>query len=262
MREIRYRAIAEDLRRRLAAGELAGGQVLPSEADLSAAYGASRVTVRKALEELRREGLVDSRQGFGWFVAASPLRQTLGRLGTIEAELAAAGVVPERRVLDFGVIAAPRRAREVLGAERVLRARRLNLADGRPFARVTVWCPEELAAGLTRHDVERSTFLELLPVPLGGATQTIAASAASAGDAALLEVPKGSPVLVCERVTTDAGGRPVLLAEHVFPGHRTELVVDLPHVGPSFAPTGLRLVPEGGRAGAGVSDRPGRRRGR
>jgi GntR family transcriptional regulator len=242
VREIRYRAIAEDLRERLASGELTGGQVLPSEADLSTDYGASRVTVRKALEALRADGLVDSRQGFGWFVAAHPLRQALGRLGTIEAQLAAAGVVPERRVLDFGVIAAPRRAREVLGSARVLRARRLNLADGRPFARVTVWCPEDLATGLTRAAVEASTFLELLAVAIGGATQTIGAAAASAADAALLEVPEGSPVLVCERVTTATGGRPVLLAEHVFPAHRTEFVVDLPHADPSFAPTGMRLV--------------------
>ena len=52
----------------------------------------------------------------------------------------------------------------------------------------------------------------------------------------------GSPVLVCERVTTDADGRPVLFSHHVFPAHRTEFVVELPHAEPSIAPTGLRLL--------------------
>lgn len=242
MRVIRYRAIADDLRRRLGAGELTGGQLLPSEAELSARYGASRVTVRKALEDLRGEGLVDSRQGFGWFVAADPLRQTLGRLGTIEGQLAAAGVVAERRVLDVGVVAAPPAVLAVLGADRVLRARRVNLADGQPFARVTVWCPLDLGAGLTRADVEARTFHELIGVPLGGAVQTIGAAAASDDDAALLAVPAGSPVLVCQRTTTAAGGRPVLFSEHVFPGHRTEFVVDLPHAEQSITAAGMRLV--------------------
>jgi GntR family transcriptional regulator len=82
----------------------------------------------------------------------------------------------------------------------------------------------------------------LLPVPVGGAVQTIGAAGASAADAAVLEIPEGSPVLRCERITSDPEGAPVLLSEHVFPAHRTEFVVDLPNVAASIAPTGLRLV--------------------
>jgi GntR family transcriptional regulator len=244
-RELRYRAVGDDLRRRIEAGEFGPGRLLPSEAELSAAYGVSRVTVRKALESLRADGgLVDSRQGYGWYVAGHPLRQSLGRLGTIEDQLAASGRDTERRILDFGFVAAPRRAREVLGVDTVLRVRRLNLADGEPFARVTVWVPEELGGALSRTDVARSSFYELLPVPVGGATQTIGAAAASESDARLLEVPVGSPVLRCERITyrADDQERPVLLSVFVFPALRTEFVVDLPAVGTSIAPSGLRLV--------------------
>ena len=67
------------------------GRLLPSEAELSGAYSASRVTIRKALEVLRNDGLVDSRQGFGWFVAGEAVRQPLGGLVTIEAQLEAEG---------------------------------------------------------------------------------------------------------------------------------------------------------------------------
>jgi GntR family transcriptional regulator len=239
---VRYREIADDLRDRVTAGEFPAGRLLPSEAELSAAYDASRVTVRKALELLRSEGLLDARQGFGWFVAGGAVRQALGRLGTIEGQLATSGVEPGRRVLDFGFVKAPRWVRDVLGVETVLRVRRVNLADGAPFARVTVWCPEELGAELSRNDVERSSFYELLDMPLGGAVQTIGAAAASASDAALLEVPVGSPVLRCERVTSAEDGRRVLVSEHVFPAHRTEFVVDLPAADRSMAPSGLRLV--------------------
>jgi GntR family transcriptional regulator len=242
VRPVRYLAIADQLRERVAQGEFAAGRLLPSESELSAAYDASRVTVRKALEALREEGLVDARQGFGWFVAADPLRQSLGRLGTIEGQLASSGVAAERRVLDFEFVAAPAWVAAELGKGTVLRVRRLNLADGEPFARVTVWCPERLGSSLSRDEVERSPFYELLPIELGGATQTIGAAAASVEDAAVLAIPAGSPVLVCRRTTTSVDGDPVLISEHVFPAHRTEFVVDLPHSERSIAPTGMRLV--------------------
>jgi GntR family transcriptional regulator len=242
VRAVRYREIAEDLGARVMSGEFGTGRLLPSESALSASYDASRVTVRRALEELRGEGLVDSRQGFGWFVAADPLQQSLGRLGTIEAQLAASGVETERRILDFAFVPAPADVAAVLGPGPVLQVRRLNLADGEPFARVTVWCPEDLGAELSRADVERAPFYELLPVALGGATQTIGAAAVSPADAEVLAVPAGSPALRCRRITTTVEGRPVLVSEHVFPAHRTEFVVDLPASVPSMAPSGLRLV--------------------
>ncbi len=83
---------------------------------------------------------------------------------------------------------------------------------------------------------------ELIDVPLGGATQTIGATAASATDARLLAIPVGSPVLVCERITRDREGKAVLISEHVFPGHLTEFSVELPYAEASMAPSGLRLV--------------------
>ena len=242
MREVRYRAIADELRRRVEDGDLAAGALLPSESELSGAYDVSRVTVRKALDLLRDEGLVDSRQGFGWFVAADPVRQSLGHLGTIEAQLGELGVTSERRVVGFRFTAAPAWVRRILAVDSVLEVRRVNLADGQPFARVTVWCSEQLGARLSRADVETSPFYELVDEPIGGASQTIGAAAASTADAELLAVPPGSPVLRCERVTRSVDGRPLLVSEHVFPGHRTEFVVDLPHAEPSISPSGLRLV--------------------
>ncbi len=240
MRSIRYQTIAEELRRRVRSA--APGSVLPSEAELSAEFDASRVTVRRALELVRDDGLIDARQGFGWFVATEPVRQRLERLHTIESQLETSGRDAMRRVIDFAFVEPPGHVAAELGAGRVLRVKRLNLADGEPFAVVTVWCPESLAHDLSIADVERSPFYELLDVELRGATQTIGADLAEAGDAELLQVPTGSPLLSCRRVTTDTSGRPVLMSEHLFPAHRTEFVVDLPHDPPSAIPTGLRLV--------------------
>ena len=240
MRRIRYQQIAADLRTQIVQGELSAGQTLPSESSLGATHEASRVTIRKALEVLRVEGLVDARQGFGWFVASDPIRQPLDTLDTIDAQLAGSGRSPERRVIDFKFVDSPTHVAESLG-RRALEVRRVNLADGRPFARVTVWCREDLGARVSKAEVEERSFFELLPIDFGKATQTIGADLAGVDDAELLEVDPNSPVLVVKRVTTSAVGEAVLVSEHVFPGHLTEFVVDLAATRVD-SPPGLRLV--------------------
>ena len=173
MRRIRYQEIAVELRELAAAR--GAGSLLPSESELSARFGASRVTVRRALEVVRDDGLIDARQGFGWFVATEPVRQRLEHLGTIEDQLEDGGRLAERRVTEFAFVAPPERVAECSASDQVLRVKRLNLADGEPFAVVTVWCPAALGRTLSREDVEQRPFYELLGVSLRGATQTIGA---------------------------------------------------------------------------------------
>ena len=241
-RSVRYREIASDLRGQIESGHLAPGSVLPSEATLSAHFDTSRVTVRKALELLREDGLVSSRQGAGWFVAVDQVQQRLARLGTIEAQLAASERDGEREILGFAFTSAPAWVAAHLDTDEVLEVTRRNLADGTPFARVTVWCPQAVGHHLSRADVEAAPFYEVLGVQLGGAVQTIAAAAAGDADAEILGVPADAPVLRCTRVTSDAEGRAILVAEHVFPGHLTEFVVEIDAGALSEAPNGLRLV--------------------
>src|SRR5262245_29083748 len=102
MRTIRYQEIAQALREQLR--NEAPGHVMPSESDLSAEYNVSRVTVRRALETLRDEGLLASRQGFGWYVATAPMQQQLSRLDTIERQLEERGVHAERQILEFAFV--------------------------------------------------------------------------------------------------------------------------------------------------------------
>lgn len=247
---MRYLEIAEQLRSRIATGRLGPGGAIESEAELGRAFGVSRVTVRRALELLRDEGIVTSRKGSGWFAAVDPVRQALGRFSTVEAALEAAGRPARREVLEFGFVAADADVAAALalspGGE-VLRVRRLNRAGADPFAVVTVWMRADLGAHLSRSDVEAATFYDLLPtrgVELGGATQSITAALATDADAALLGVRPGSPLLVCRRTTTDVDGRPVITSEHRYPAHRTSFEVDFARVTPGTGagPAGLRLL--------------------
>jgi GntR family transcriptional regulator len=228
---VRYLNLADALRERIAGGATGA---LPSEAELGREHGVSRVTVRRALEVLRDEGLVVARQGIGWFVAVDPVRQSLGRVTTVEAALEAAGAHAERRVLQFVFEPAPAGVAKALDLPvdgEVLRATRLNLADGEPFALVTVWIDAALGANLSRADVERSTFYDLLPlqgVEPGRVLQTITADTADAVTAEWLAVPVGSAVLAVRRVTYDRHGDAVIVAEHRYAAHLTALEVEFP----------------------------------
>ncbi|MEM8924142.1 MAG: GntR family transcriptional regulator [Actinomycetota bacterium] len=241
MRRVIYREIAASLREGIESGEYTAGELLPSEAALCATFGASRVTVRKALELLRDEGLVASRQGFGWLVAGEPLTQSLDSLVSIERQLAQLGRPLRREVTDFGFIDTPAQA-AVLGP-RVLQVGRLNLVDELPFARIMVWCREDLATDLSRAQVTNTSFLDLLGQRPHRALQTIGAHAVPCAEAELLAVPQGSPALLVRRTTYDADGAALLMSEHWFPGHLTEFVAELTTNGQPGQPGNeLRLV--------------------
>ncbi len=229
---MRYLDLADVLRARVLAREVGARGALESEADLARAYATSRVTVRRALDVLRREGLVSSRRGAGWFVAVDPVRQPLGRVTTVEAAVEAAGGRPSRRILAFGFERATATVAAALDVPRgteVLRVERVNFSDDEPFALVTVWVRGDIGADVSRADVERSPFYDLLPVrgvELGDVHQSITAEIATAERARLLGGAAHDPLLLVRRLTRDADGRPALYSEHRYPANRTTFDIE------------------------------------
>ena len=229
---MRYLDLADALRSRIAAREVGPGGVLDGEVELAREYSTSRVTVRRALDLLRREGLVRSRRGSGWFVTIDPVRQPLGRVTTVEAAVEAAGGRPGRRILAFAFEAASAAVAAALGVEPgadVLRVERVNLADDEPFALVTVWVRADLGADVSRADIERSSFYDLLPVrgvELGAVHQSITAEVANPAVADLLACEPGDALLLARRTTHDRDGVPALYSEHRYPAERTTFEIE------------------------------------
>lgn len=192
--------------------------------------------------------MLSSRQGYGWSVIFSPVKQSLGRFSTIEEQLSELGLKAERKVLSSKRVTGAGRILEVLGPGEYLEVERLNLANTIPFARVTVWVPARLGEAYSISDYEVKSFYELLSEseilvqPLDSARQSIAAIPLSPHDAGLLDAVAGSPALFCERITYDSSGKAVLLSNSVFPGTRTEFVTELTSQTSSIAPSGLRLL--------------------
>lgn len=239
MSRYRYQEIVNIYKQAIESGTYGLGDVLPSEAKLMDQFSVSRVTIRKALEELKALGLVTSRQGYGWTIGRPILEQSLDALVTIEEQLQAQGVNSTRNVLSFGMVKAPRRL-SILGP-RVLKVDRLHLADSQPFARVRVWCSETVAGAIERSQIETTSFLDLLGGTVVSAVQRLTAEPADTQDAELLGVDEDSPVLVVRRFSYGADEQALLASELVFPGHLTEFVTTLTaQVTPAEA--ALRLV--------------------
>jgi GntR family transcriptional regulator len=228
-RKYRYLAIADEIRAKVDDGSLEPGSLLPTEFQLSEAYDASRVTIRKALDSLRTAGLVEPRRGYGWSVVGRPIRRTLATRG-FEEPLIRAGVHVERRVLEFALTAPPVDVAEELGAQRVLYVKLLTVADGVPVALISVWLPEDLAQEVTPAALRSGgSVYDVLPdMAFGRTTQSIATRRATQAEIELLEIDAETPVLFSHRRSEDADGRAVLFAHLLYPGNIMEFVVEVP----------------------------------
>ena len=231
----RFRQIADDLRERIALGDLGGSGALDSEARLGERYGASRITVRKALELLRHDGLVDSRQGSGWFATGSSFHQqlALGSFRHARSAIADAGGRTERQVLAFRWQPSPAAVAAALDLgdpeADVLFARSLRTVDGHPLDLAVEWIPGAFASRISRADAaDPGLWRSLHREGLGISTvrQTITAGATTEDDAGPLGVTSGVPLLLIRRLALDPEGRPIALADHRYLAHRFSLEVE------------------------------------
>ncbi len=203
-----YQRIRDDLAEKIAARQWLHGQAIPTEAELTVAYGASAGTVRKAIDLLVADGLLDRMQGKGTFVRRPSFDSSLFRFFRFEG---ASGerLIPESRILTRSVEAAPPEVAKSLrlspGAP-VIKMSRIRLMDHEPFLAEEIWLSKERFAALLRLDP--SDFGDLLyPIyeercgqVVASAEETMTAEPVAAAYAQLLRIKKGTPVVVIDRV--------------------------------------------------------------
>lgn len=208
------------------------GDALPSERRLAAELGVSRPTLRQAVDGLVAEGLLDRRHGSGTYVAEPRIAVSLTMTSFTE-DMIRRGMRPGGRVLSFRTEPAGARIGRRLAlspAEEVLTIRRLRLADGAAMAIETLYLPRALLPDLRRQDLEGRSFYALLRgrgVTIASGTETIEPTVATAEEAAELGVPVHTPAFLFERVTRDAGGRPLEYVRSLYRGDRYRLELDL-----------------------------------
>jgi GntR family transcriptional regulator len=220
----RYAALADVLRQRIVRGEWQPGTALPAEQVLAHDHSVALGTIRRALQLLTEQGLIERVHGRGTFVrsgipGASMLR--FFRFGdewdaTAPASASAAGQTPQSRILSKQRVAAPADVARALGLSArapVLRMERLRLLSNKPRLVEHIWLPLELFAALEPEDAAQwdpllyPMFAQRCNVHIHRASDDVGFGALPADAAKHLALPVGHPGAVVRRKAFNLAGR-------------------------------------------------------
>ena len=224
-----YMQLAHRLRLQIVDGKIGAGEAVPSERDLCDIMGASRVTVRKAIELLIEEGLLSRRQGSGTYV--TPRIQAPGSfLSSFSEDAEARGEATDTIWMMKTIAVATEeevRLLELPAGSNVARLSRVRMAGGEPLAIENAVVPAEMLPDIGK--LGNSLYQALNERgnrPVTG-QQKVRAALAGPTEASLLSIPEKTEILRIERLTRRADGRPVELTRSAYRGERYEFVSEL-----------------------------------
>ncbi len=205
-----------DLRGALAAGEWRPGERLPTELELAGRYSCSLITVRRALDELRREGRVERTRGRGTFVSTPPIvRDLAGQVGFAE-EVRELGLAPYALVVETRPEKAPvdvATALEIGTGDPVFFVERVRGADDVPLLLEQVWLPAAPLPGLLDHDFTVESLWDTLEtaygLPVAHCQEVLSAAVPNLREARLLGLARRIPAVVLQGTAFTTGGMPV-----------------------------------------------------
>lgn len=211
-----YVQIKETLRKRILDGTYAPHSQMPSEHELCAMFGVSRITVRQALGDLQKEGILFKLHGKGTFVSKPKAFQNVTSLQGFAEAMSSMGYEIVNQLRSCRIVKANRHVAQRLDVPEgapVAEIHRVRMLNREPVSLELTWVPEALGKRLANADlVTRDIFLILendCGIALGHADVSIEAILADDDIAHALRVEEGSPVLRIERLTHDASGTPI-----------------------------------------------------
>ncbi|SFO96097.1 GntR family transcriptional regulator [Pseudomonas sp. NFPP28] len=212
-----YQRLRDQLIEQIANNRWRPGEAIPTEAVLSAEYALSTGTVRKAVDALVSEGILERQQGRGTFVRRPQFQSSLFRFFRFQGP-SGERQVPQSRILTVESVAAPSAVSEALGLApeaQVIRIVRTRLFNVQPLLAEEIWLPRARFQALLDIDLAAQGPL-LYPVyesvcgqVVASAEETLTAESVNAVYARLLQVPVNSPVVVIERLARDYAGQPL-----------------------------------------------------
>lgn len=218
-----YQQLKLRLRDEITHGTYAPGDQLPSEPEMIRMFGVSRITVRQALSELEAEGLVVRRHGKGTYVADRRVSHDLVRLTDFVEDMELAGLAPSSLVQSFGREPASDDVAATLSVApgtNVVRVERLRLADSQPIAYDITWLPLRYGALLDPQELTSETIFHVLEnrfdVPITEGSFAFTAACADEKLSAQLEVERGAPLLVIERISYTRHQDPIYLQRRYY----------------------------------------------
>lgn len=228
----RYVQLRQRLEAGIESGVLPPNSSLPPEREIAEITELSRVTVRKAIQELVSEGLIEQRQGSGSFIRerVNRMEQSLSHLTSFTEDMAQRGMDTTSRWLERGVFLPTAKETSILdlpdGAE-VARIYRLREAGGRPMALERAALPLDILPNPLEVTTSLYEVLERLGNRPVRAVQKISAINLEAHEAELLDVPEGAAGLSIERTSYLANGRVAELTRSLYRGDAYDFVAEL-----------------------------------
>ncbi|WP_395402766.1 GntR family transcriptional regulator [Pseudoduganella sp. UC29_106] len=211
-----YAQVKESLRERILDGTYPPHAQLPAESDIGSRFGVSRITVRQALNDLQKEGVIFKVPGKGTFVSKPKAFQELTQLEGFAEAMSRRGYEIYNRVAGIDSVAAAPQVAQQLGLAAgapVTEIRRIRLLNREPVSLEVTYVSPELGERLRHEDLAvRDIFLILendFGIALGKADLRIDAILADHALSAALQIDEGMPVLRIERLTHTAGGKPI-----------------------------------------------------
>ncbi len=226
-----YIQIAEGLLDRIQSGNLAPGDRLPPERELSAALGVNRRTVREALRVLGTQGLITRQRGVGTFIAHPKIERQADHLVPFTQGMQSRGYVTGAKVVLLKQRMCAVSVAEQLSlpiSSPIYYIHRLRFLNNEPTMLEKFILPTGYFPEFERHDLENRSLYEILEteysVIISQARQSIEAVSATEYEAGLLDIGSGAPLLLEQRLGLDQNGRPVEYAKDLYRGDRFRFV--------------------------------------
>ncbi len=206
---------------------------IPSERSLEQKYGVSRMTIRKALDDLKNEGILIRRQGSGTFVNDKKIEEKLVKLKGFTQDMLSRGLIPSTSVISTKEINPDKEIRDKLKlniGDKVFKLDRVRCANGKPMAFETAYLNAKYCPGILSKDLESSLYSILrnqYDLKLNNAEQTLEADIASEIYGELLDISEGDPVLILTRFTLNEENIPIEYVKSIYRGDKYKFKVIL-----------------------------------
>ncbi len=204
----KYYILKKVLEEKIENEEFPADEPIPSERELMEMYQVSRITVRKAVDELVNEGYLYKIQGKGTYVKTDERSSNLFAITSCTEDVVRMGMKPTKKVMVAELVyanAKRAKALEITQEERVFMLGRILFADQEPLNYTVTFLPEKLFPGIDRHSFDRESLYQVLQeeygVRLTKARRTIEAILARDEVAEYLDIEEGSPIILFRCVT-------------------------------------------------------------
>jgi GntR family transcriptional regulator len=226
-----YHQIQQRLLEQIRSGALKLGEPLPATQEIAAKLGVSQMTVRQAIQSLTDLGVIYSKQGKGTFVSGIKLEKDFRQVLSFTEDMKARGSVPRSKVLAFEIQQAKPKVAEALhlrAGDQVIFLKRLRQANTLPLGIECSSIPLRLCPDLLENFDPRGSLYETLAERYGihmvVADEVVEVGLATAEQAKLLRIAKGSPVFLFTRTSYVQSGQPTEYVESVYRGDRYKVV--------------------------------------